>query len=209
MEHILDKIWEYLFFCIRTGAETLAGLLSHLHFLGPLPIIALLAIITVAITKLLKRYIRTKRLVELEKDFHYWLALREEAMHCEDREKGNRLAKNIDQAKLNKAYYDYFFEGLLLSLITFYLPVLSMASFLNEYYRPERLNEIFGRSCVMEIGTVDPIQIGALFCFIMAVIVINIGIFFFKFLKNRSRKKLQNNQSDTILFNRSGANDCA
>lgn len=209
MENIVDSIWKYLFLIIRSSAEMFAGWLSHLHFLGPLPIIAILALLTVVITKVLKRYIRTRRIIELEKDFRYWLALREEAMQCEDREKAKQLARNIDQAKLNKAYYDYFFEGLLLSLITFYLPVLSMAAFLNEFYRPERLSEIFGKSFVLEFGINNPVQVGSVFCFIMLLLSIHIGIFSFKTLRKRSRKKLQQKTSEKLLFNRSGASNCA
>jgi hypothetical protein len=93
-------------------------------------------------------------------------------MQCEDREKGKALAKNIDSAKLNKAYYDYFLEGLLLSFITFYLPVISMASYINEAYRSERLLELFGRDYICRFGSDDPVVFGALFCFLISILSI-------------------------------------
>ena len=166
---------------------TLDFLLGHLHFLGPVGVIFLLGLVTVGVTKVLKKYIRTRRLTKLEKEFQYWLSLREEAMRCEDREKAKTLAKNIDQAKLNKAYYDYFFEGLMLSFITFYLPVISMASYINESYRSERLLEIFGRDYVFRFGDSDPVLIGALFWFLTTVVLLNIGLFLMNWMKKRHR----------------------
>jgi len=185
MEDYLDIAWEYIYILIQKGTATLDYLLSHLHFLGPIPVIFLLAVMTVALTKVLKKYIKTKRLVTLEKDFQYWLSVREEAMHSTDREKGKALAKNIDQAKLNKAYYDYFLEGLLLGFITFYLPVISMAAYINEAYRAEKLLQLFGRDYILKFGANDPVVIGALFCFIISVLFIICTLFIIRWMKKR------------------------
>jgi len=187
MEDYLDIAWEHIYVLIQQGTATLDYLLSYLHFLGPVPVIFLLAAMTVSITKVLKKYIKTKRLVTLEKDFEYWLGIREEAMRCEDREKGKTLAKNIDTAKLNKAYYDYFLEGLLLGFITFYLPVISMAAYINEAYRSERLLEIFGRDYVLKFGGSEPVLFGGLFCFIISVLFIVCSLSISKWIKKRDR----------------------
>ncbi|NOR11370.1 MAG: hypothetical protein GQ541_07755, partial [Desulfovibrionaceae bacterium] len=116
MDATLDTLWEYLAAGFQFLGESLFAILQHIHFLGPLVLITFLALCTVGITKLLNRIIVTKRYIELEKKFNYWVKVRDEAMNCEDREKGKRMARNIDQAELNRAYYDYFFEGLLLGL---------------------------------------------------------------------------------------------
>ncbi len=187
MEEIFNIAWEYIYSLILTGVAILDFLLSYLHFLGPVPVIILLAGITVALTKLLKKYIKTKRLVTLEKDFQHWLGVREEAMRCEDREKGKLLARNIDKAQLNRAYYDYFLEGLLLGFATFYLPVISMAAYINEAYRSERLTELFGRSYILKFGDSEPVFIGALFCFLFSVVFIIFSIFIIKWIAKCKR----------------------
>jgi len=189
MEKYFDIAWEYIYALIHKGMAVLDYLLSYLHFLGPLPVIFLLACITVAVTTVLKKYIKTKRVTALEKDFQYWLGIREEAMQCEDREKGKTLAKNIDQAKLNKAYYDYFLEGLLLGFITFYLPVISMAAYINEAYRSERLFDLFGRDYVLKFGSSEPLLFGALFCYILSILSIIIGRFIIKMFLKKHRNR--------------------
>lgn len=187
MEEYFDIAWEHIYVLIQKGTATLDYLLSYLHFLGPAPVIFLLAAVTVAITRVLKKYIKTKRLVTLEKDFQHWLGVREEAMGCEDREKGKALAKNIDKAKLNRVYYDYFLEGLLLGFITFYLPVISMAAYINEAYRSERLLELFGRAYILKFGDNEPVLFGGLFCFIISVLFIICSLFIIKWIKKRNR----------------------
>ena len=59
-------------------------------------------------------------------------------------EKGKALAKNIDQAQLNRVYYDYFFEGLMKSFITNVLPILVAASYVTAVYTPSALMQRFG-----------------------------------------------------------------
>ncbi len=176
MEELLDKIWEMIYGGIQTGAAGLDKLFSPLNVLGPVVVILLIALITVAITKLLKRVIRTKRLENLEKEFRHWMSVREEAMNHPDREKGKMLAKNIDQARLNRVYYDYFLEGLLLSLVTFMLPIALMGAYVNEYYRADRLLRDFGREYIFRFGTENPVLVGSVFWFICSVLGINIII---------------------------------
>ncbi len=169
MENFLDIVWENLYSTFLFLTSQLDILLSPIHkAFGPGSVIILLAIVTVSITKIMSRKFRTKRHIKLEEDFHYWLSVREEAMQCEDREKGRRMAKNIDQAKLNRSYYDYFFEGLLLSLANTYLPVLLVMSYINRYYRPERLMELTGKDYVLQFGSSngEPILVGSIFFYL-------------------------------------------
>lgn len=189
MDELLNRAWELLYTLIQQIAAALDVLLSYLHFLGPVPVLVFLALVVVCLTKVLKRYIRTNRLITLETDFKHWLSIREEALKCNDSEKGRNLARNIDKAHLNRAYYDYFLEGLLLSLITFYLPVVCMATYINESYRAERLMDIFGRSYVIRFGETEPVMIGALFCFITAVLLINVVVFLVKLAVKRIRTR--------------------
>ena len=185
MDEFFDATWEYLYALIKEGAAGLDTLLSPLHFLGPIPVIFFLAFVVVVITRILKKYIHTKRLVELEANFQHWMEIREQATRCEDSEKGRAIAKNIDKAKLNRAYYDYFLESLLLSFVTFMLPVFSMAAYINEYYRAERLMELFGRNYVLKFGGTDPIVCGALFCYICSVVFISISFWIIKLISKR------------------------
>jgi len=192
MDNFLNIAWEYIYFFIQKAVALLDFLLEHLHFLGPIPVIFLLAAATVTITRVLKRYIKTKRLVILEKEFQHWLEVREEAMQCKDRERGKALAKNIDTAHLNQAYYDYFLEGLLLGFITFYLPVISMATYINKAYESERLSALFGKSYLLKFGDNDPVLIGALFCFIVFVVFIISSTFIIKWITRRYRTARKN-----------------
>ena len=173
MENLLNIAWEniYAAFLFVTGQFDI--LLSPIHnAFGPASVIFFLAVLTVFITKFMSRKFRTKRHRQLEEDFHYWLSVREEAMQCEDREKGKRMARNIDQAKLNRSYYDYFFEGLLLSLANTYFPVLLVVSYVNRFYRPERLIELTGKDYVLQFGNSngEPVLIGSIFFYICSLL---------------------------------------
>ncbi len=172
MEEILDKTWEHISIGFLFFGDFLFSLLKQLHFLGPLLIISLLALCTVAITKLFNRVIITKRYLELEKTFHHWVQLREEALKCHDSEKGKRLARNIDQAELNKAYYDYFFEGLLLGIARKVIPIFFVFAFINEYYRPDRMIEYFGSQYIVQISSLSekPVLVGTVFWYILSLI---------------------------------------
>jgi len=174
MENFLNIVWENLYAVFILFTSQLDILLAPIHAaFGPGSVLILLAIVTVCITKFTSRKFRTKRHVRLEEDFNYWLSVREEAMQCEDREKGKRMARNIDQAKLNRSYYDYFFEGLLLSLANTYFPILLVLSYVNRFYRPERLMELTGKDYVLQFGNSngEPVLVGSIFFYLCALLI--------------------------------------
>jgi hypothetical protein len=146
------------------------------NIMGPAAVIFLLTFLTVCLTKLFKRVYTTKRYQTLKKEFEHWSEVRKAAMNIDDPEKGKRMARNIDQAKLNKVYYDYFFEGLLNNVLTTILPILLMAAYVNEAYNPEKLQILFGRSHVFSIpGTGDDsILVGALFWYVLSLILVHV-----------------------------------
>ncbi len=171
MEQFLDQLW----FQILEGVHALKGcldsLLNPLNTLGPAVPIFVLAIATVLLTKLLARFVKTKRYVRLEKEFLHWKGLREEAARLEDREAARALEKGIDQAALNKVYFDYMVEGFLLSLVTRMLPIVSVLAYVNEAYRPENLLAMFGRDSVFQW-----VSLGAAPWFIISLVVIYLGL---------------------------------
>lgn len=172
METFMDTLWEHIAAAFLNCGHSLFSLLQNLHFLGPAVVIGVLALATVGLTKALNRLIITRRYRELEQDFQHWKSLREEAMQWEDGEKGRRMARNIDQAGLNRAYYDYFFEGLLLGIARKVIPIFFMFAFINEFYRPDAMAQMFGREYVLQIpanGT-DPLLIGAVFWFFLCLL---------------------------------------
>ncbi len=192
MEYYLNIVWDYLYGAVLVFASRLDLLLTPIHtHLGPAAVIFLLALATVCITKFMGRTFRTKRHVKLEKEFHYWLSVREEALQCEDLEKGKRLARNIDQAKLNKSYYDYFFEGLLLSLANTYFPVLLVLSYVNRFYRPDRLLELTGREYLFQFGNAsgEPVLVGSLFFYLCVLFTTYLGWSLAKKVLERRRMK--------------------
>lgn len=172
MDSFLDTLWEK----ITTGAIALAdgfdALITPLHILGPAIIIFFLAVLTVCITKSLNRIIVTKRFIRLEKKYKHWYNLRQIALTCEDREKGRDLARNIDQAELNKAYYDYFFEGMLLGLVRKLVPIFIMMSYINEYFQPNQLVERFGKSYIFKFASTsgEPVVISSIFWYVISLL---------------------------------------
>jgi uncharacterized membrane protein (DUF106 family) len=172
MESFLDTLWEYIAVAFQFCGQSLYGFLENFHAISPAALIALLAIATVAVTKLLNRFIVTKRYLELEKEFHYWVEIRQEAMKYEDNEKGKRMARNIDQAKLNRVYYDYFFEGLLLGIARKIIPIFFMFAFINEFYRPTQMLQIFGREYVLQLPSTngETILVGAVFWYFICIL---------------------------------------
>lgn len=168
----MDKAWEYIELAVHNMAAVLDRLLLPLQPLGPALIIALLALIAVITTKFLERVFNTRRHRELKDEFQYWYTLRQQALTCEDPEKGKLLAKNIDHARLNRVYYDYFFEGLLKSLATRFLPLLVVLAYVNNAFRPAHLLANFGRDHLFQWQwlVTDPVNINAPFWFVMLVI---------------------------------------
>lgn len=152
MDNFLDSVWGAIEVFLSRTVVSLDTLLSPLEIFGPGVVIFILAFIIVGITKLFSRFYVTKRYARLEKDFHHWHSIREEAMKHPDREKGKALAKNIDQGQLNKAYYDYFFEGLLKNFITTVLPLLLMVAYVTKVYTPQTLLERFGEKWVLSFS---------------------------------------------------------
>lgn len=176
MEEFLDIVWFKIMDIVQVLVRGMDAAVAPFNVLGPAVVIFMLVFFTVCLTKFFKRVFTTKRYQTLKKEFEHWSELRKEAAKIEDREKGNRLARNIDQAKLNKVYYDYFFEGILNNVLTTILPVLLMAAYVNEAYNPEKLLELFGRSHVFSIPGPggSPILVGALFWFVLSLILIHI-----------------------------------
>ncbi|HIQ36701.1 MAG TPA: hypothetical protein EYH36_01705 [Desulfocapsa sulfexigens] len=173
MDEFMDTLWNNIMAMIQSGASLFDQLLTPMHVFGPIVVLTLLALLTVLITKLLNRFIITKRYVELEKEFKHWLNVREEAMKGEDYEKAKRLARNIDQAKLNRAYYDYFLEGFLLGLVRNVLPIFIMVAYINEYYKAEELSRLFGKGYLFSMPSFsgEPVMVGAVFYYIITLLL--------------------------------------
>lgn len=191
MDEVLDIIW----FKIVAGVHYVKGLLDivlgPLNTLGPAMAILIIAVLTVALTIFLTRKFKTKRYKKLHREFKHWFNIRQEALKCEDPEKAKQLAKNIDQARLNKVYYDYFFEGFMNGLATRMLPILVILSYVNEAYRPENLLTLFGREYVFKIGGSDgnPMLIGSVFWFILSLLLVHLAWYLVKKVYNRYRKQ--------------------
>jgi uncharacterized membrane protein (DUF106 family) len=177
MENFLDSLW---FKTVALGhhiGDLLDMILGPLNAFGPAVAIFCIALVTVIMAKILTKTIKTKRYKELKKEFFYWYNLRQEASICKDPVKAKWLAKNIDQAKLNKAYYDFFLEGFLLSLATKYLPIFSLMAYVNEVYKPNNMIKLFGQDYIFRFGTSngEEFVIGAVFWFIISVLLIYMG----------------------------------
>ena len=194
MEEFLDIIWLKVLLLIQYVVKCLDYILAPLNHFGPAVVILAVVFVTVAATKYFSKIYKTKRYVELEKEFKYWFNLRKEALTCEDPEKGKKLAKNIDQAKLNRVYYDYFFEGFLSSLLTKYLPVFIMLAYVNETYKPDKLLKNFGREYIFKFVNYDgeSILVGAVFWFFLSMLLVYIAWFiaeklYFKHMKTKEQ----------------------
>ena len=174
MEEFLDILWLKIVVGVQFSKHILDVIFGPLNALGPAVAIATIALITVAITKILSKKFKTQRYKELRKQFEYWLGIRQEAQKCKDPDKARLLAQNIDQAKLNKLYYDYFFEGLLNNLATVYLPIFILLAYINEAYRSSNLAKLFGRDYIFKFGgdPGQPMLIGAVFWFVLSLFLI-------------------------------------
>lgn len=172
MDEFLDIVWSKIVIGVGHAYAFVNQILAPLEVMGPFPVILLLVLITVCLTKSFSRVYTTKRYEALKIEFIHWHALRQEAVACQDREKGKLLARNIDQAKLNKVYYDFFFEGLLKNILTIYLPCLIVAAYVNEAYKTEALVAKFGKKYVFELNFSggEPTLLGALFCYVILLL---------------------------------------
>jgi len=171
MDEFLDQAWIWIWNGLESLARGADALVAPIEALGPAWSILVMALVTVGITRVLKRVFTTRRHAELEAEFRHWQGVREEAMKAEDREKGKALAKNIDQAELNKAYYDYFFEGFMTHLFTTVLPILLTLAYLSRTYTKEGLLAKFGRAWIFSIGQADPFYMGTLFWYIICILL--------------------------------------
>jgi len=176
MDEFLDTLWFTILAGINTVVDLVNRILAPLNFLGPAVIIFLIVLVLVAFTKTLTRSYTTKRYRKLKGNYEHWFDLRRKAMASEDREKGKALAKNIDQAELNKAYYDYFFEGFLKNMLTTILPLLLMAAYVAKAYNPENLMKTFGQPHIFRFMDTSgqPVVISAFFWFVISLLTVHI-----------------------------------
>ena len=199
MDEWLDIAWIKIINVLDHIAAILNSVLAPLnHHLGPALVIFLLVVVLVAFTKFLARLYNTKRYAELKKNYDHWYELRREAMACEDREKGKALARNIDQGQLNKAYYDYFFEGLLKSIITTILPILLLAAYINSAYAPEHLNQYIGRDVIFTFSRSgkDPVLVSAFFWFVISLLLVHLSWFIARYILKRTIGQKQTGNDD-------------
>jgi uncharacterized membrane protein (DUF106 family) len=181
MEAFLDTLWFKIEVLVQHIKAFLDAVLAPLNAaLGPAWTILILAFLTVLLAEFLARKFNTKRYRMLKGQFQYWYNLRQEANSCDDTEKAKLLKRNIDQAELNRVYYDYFFEGLMKSLLTRYLPLFLMLAYVNEAYKANQLMNHFGRAYVLKLPATSgkPLLIGAVFWFFLCI-VLAYGFFFF------------------------------
>lgn len=202
----MDTLWYFILECVKQIKFGLNFAFNPLNMLGPTFALFFMALLTALLTCFLSSKIKTKRLEKLEKEFFYWYNIRKQALNSdEDPEKGKQKAKNIDKGKLNELYYDYFFEGLLNSILTRYIPILSMLVYVNHAYNPERLQALFGREYLFKLGSLggDSLLMGSVFWFITCLMFCYIVIFIFKnFLGSKVRGFLrQKFQSSRITSN--------
>jgi hypothetical protein len=175
LDAFLDKLWLKILVVLQGAVHVMDTLVAPLHVLGPAATIFILVVITVCFTKFFKTHYTTKRYTALKAEFERWSTLRKEAMTIEDRDKAKGLAKNIDHAELNKIYYDYFFEGLLNSILTTILPLLTMAAYVNDAYRAEKLMTLFGRDYIFTFGGPgNPTPISALAWFVFSYLLVHL-----------------------------------
>ncbi|MBC8442124.1 MAG: hypothetical protein H8D87_20850 [Deltaproteobacteria bacterium] len=172
MDSFLDRAWELIYAFLTGVVVFLNTLFSPLEALGPGFVIFVLAFIVVIFTRIIARFYVTKRYVHLGKQFQHWKGVRDEAIKHPDREKGKALAKNIDQAELNKAYYDYFFEGLLKHFIGNVLPILLMVSYITTIYTPANLLKRFGEKWVFSFTfRSSQVNVSSLLWFVICLIL--------------------------------------
>ena len=190
MEDVFDIVWLKILVLIHTFVKGLDFIFAPLNPLGPAVVILVIVLLTIASTKFLSKIYQTKRYLKLQKEFQYWYNLRNEALTCKDPEKGKALAKNIDQAQLNKVYYDYFFEGLLNSIPTKYLPILIMLAYVNEAFNPDKLLENFGRGYILKFVNFNGnvIKIGAVLWFVLSMLLVYLVWFVFEKLYFKYKK---------------------
>jgi len=197
MDYLMDIIWFQIVAGVQHVKELVDILISPLNQLGPAVAILIMALVTAVIIKSLTRVFKTKRYRQLKKEFQHWYNLRQEALKCQDPEKAKLLAKNIDQAKLNKVYYDYFFEGFLNSIATKYLPILIVLAYVNQAYHPVNWLKLFGREYIFRFARSggDPILVGSVFWFILSILLVHLAWYLMKIIYRRMHLPPQNHNA--------------
>ena len=172
MDDFMDRVWEPIEAFLNGAVVFIDTLFAPLEIFGPAVVIFCLAFSVVIITRTIAQSYVTKRYIKLEKQYKYWMGIREEAMKHPDREKGKRLARNVDKAELNKAYYDYFFEGLLKHFIVNVLPILLMVAYVSKVYTPQALFQRFGEKWVFSFsfGSASQTNVSSLLWFVICLI---------------------------------------
>ncbi len=191
IDAFLDIIWLKLIALVHYIAQGIDFMLAPLNPMGPAVMILAVSFVTVAAAKFLSKIHKTKRYVELKKEFNYWLDLRKEALNVKDKDQGKAIAKNIDQARLNTAYYDFFFEGLLGSLLTKYLPVFLMLAYVNETFKADSLLKNFGQAYIFKFVNYngEVILVGAVFWYVVSILLVFIAWFFAEYLYHKYKIK--------------------
>lgn len=187
MDNFLDTLWASIEHFLGVSVIVMDRILSPLAAAGPEISIFAIAFSTVILVTLLKRLYTTKRYRALKDNFEYWQSLREEAMAHEDREKGRAIAKNIDQAELNKAYYDYFFEGLMKSAVTTWLPLLLMLAYVNTSFSADRMRLAFGDGTLIATAFKGSSPLWYVICVILSFILVAV-------MKSMYKKKIHARQ---------------
>lgn len=204
MDVFLDRLWSIIQIFLEKAVFFIDTLFSPLEILGPAVVIFCLAFAVVILTRIIKHFYVTKRYIELEQQFYHWKSLRKEALKHSDREKGKRLAKNIDQAQLNKVYYDYFFEGLLKNFVTNVIPILLSAAYVTTVYTPETLTDRFDQKWVFSfsLGASAQVNISSFFWFVICVVLSFIIYAVIKhfFKKKYFAMKIRQNKKGRVLL---------
>ena len=179
MDELLDIIWFKIIDIIYYIKNLFDLVFSPLNSLGPGIVIFTIALITLLIVKFLTKNFKTKRYIELEKEFKHWYNLRQEAIKCEDSDKAKLLAKNIDQAELNEIYLKFFVEGFFINIATKGLPIIIFLTYVNEAYKPHNLLDLFGREYIFKLPNFgwNEIIIGSVPWFIMSLVLVYFGWF--------------------------------
>lgn len=198
---MMDELWMIILNALRQVQGGLDILFAPLHALGPVVTISVIAVLTAAVTKFFSKF-RTRRYRQLKKEFHYWYEIKQEALKLRDTEpeKARELGRNIDQAKLNKVYYDYFFEGLLNNILTMYIPIFMMLGYVNSTYNAKALEAMFGKPYLFLLPWVNgkSYEIGAVFWFVFCIFAFYIISFIAKLILNKKKaggKTQENNVS--------------
>ena len=169
----MDTLWLYILEMVRHIRAGLDFVFSPLEVLGPTTAVTGMALVTMLVAKTLTENIKTRRYRRLQSEFDYWYRVRQEAMRLkeEDPERAKGLTKDLDRGKLNELYYNYFIEGLLNNLLTLYIPVFSMLTYVNNVYDPAGLKERFGRGYLFAVTLGGrTYEMGAVFWFLLVLI---------------------------------------